>query len=95
MLIITFPFWIGILAALGGILAGVFGAVFGIIGGVFGAIAGIIGGVFGVIAGIIAWPFKMVFGWHDWSWWPHLHFNGFVIASLIILAVLISRRNKK
>jgi len=83
-LLITFPFWIGIIAAIGGIMAGVFGAVLGIIGGVFGA-----------IAGIISWPFKMFFGWHHWGWWPHVHINGFAVAAIVILAVLISSRNKK
>lgn len=81
LLLITFPFWIGIIALIGGILAGVFGAIFGIIGGVFGA-----------LSSIFTWPFKMLFGWHDW--WPHFHFNGFVMMALIILVVLISGRNR-
>ena len=82
LLLITFPFWIAILAAVGGILAGVFGAVFGIIGSVLGA-----------MGSIIAWPFKMLFG--HWHWFPHFHLNGFVIVAILLVVALIARQKSK
>jgi hypothetical protein len=95
LLLITFPFWIGIIAAVGGILAGVFGAIFGIAGGLLGAFFGVIGGLLSVIAEIISWPFKMLFGWHELDWWPHVHCNGFLVAALVILALVVSKRKAK
>jgi hypothetical protein len=83
LVLITFPFWIGAL-----------GIVFGVIGGVFGAIFGVFGSVFGALASLIALPFKFIFGWHDWNWGPHFHFNGFLVFSLIILLALIIRRKQ-
>jgi hypothetical protein len=59
VLILTFPFWIGLLGGLIGLFFGgigaAFGLVFGIIGGFFGIIGSIIGGAFS----IVTWPFHM------------------------------------
>ena len=75
----------------------------GIVGGMFGLIFGVIGLVFGLIGFIlksIAWIFSsithLLFGWHtefgfhEWHW----HFNGYVLAALIILIIAISQRKK-
>lgn len=84
ILIITFPFWIAIAAVLFGLVVGIFGGAIGIIGGIFGAIFGVIGAIFGGI-----------FGFHSWhiGWgWPHFHFNGFFFAMIIIVALVINKR---
>lgn len=84
LVLITFPFWIGFF----GMAAGIVG---GVLGGVFGAVFGAIGGLLGAFMGIITWPFKMIFG-HG-NWFPHI--NGYGIVVLIILAVVIAKRNSK
>jgi hypothetical protein len=84
LVLITFPFWIGFFGMAIGIVGGV-------IGGVFGAVFGALGGVIGAIMGIITWPFKMIFGHGDW--FPH--FNGYVIAALVILVVFMARKKSK
>jgi len=66
---------------------GLFGLLIGLIGGFFGVMVGFMG----AMVGIIAWPFKMIFG-HG-HWFPHI--NGYVIAAIIILIVLVSKRNQK
>jgi hypothetical protein len=84
LVLITFPIWIGLF----GLMVGTVGAV---IGGVFGAVFGVLGGLLGAIMGIITWPFKVIFG-HG-HWFPHI--NGYVIAALIILVLVIAKRNAK
>jgi hypothetical protein len=82
LLIITFPFWIGILGGLFGIIAGLFGAIIGIVAAVFGAIFGTIGAVFDIF---------------DWTSFPHIHipFRAFVIVAIVFAVVMISRSKKK
>lgn len=82
LLIITFPFWIGIVAGFFGILAGIFGAVIGVIAGVFGAVFGAIGSVFGIF---------------DWFSFPHIHLSGFkfFLVVAIIFAIVMMSRSKK
>lgn len=88
LIVFTFPFWIGILGGLFGIVVGVFGAVFGVIAGVFGAIIGVIGGLFG---GIFHWGW----GWphHGWAFgfWSGKLF-AIVLTMLIVFFVLIRPR---
>ena len=84
LLLFTFPLWFGI-------GMGLIGGAIGIVAGVFGAVFGVIGGIFGAI-------FHGIFGWghHDWHFFPHFHGNRFVwFAMIIIVAVLISTKNKK
>ena len=84
ILIITFPIWFAVGAALFGVVIGLFGVVIGVIAAIFG----------GLIA-LIALPFKLLFGWHSgWHWFPHIHYNGFVMIALIIVAALIVRGRK-
>ena len=83
LLIVTFPFWIGIIAGFFGLVAGLFGAVIGIIAGVFGAVFGAIGSVFGIF---------------DWFSYPHIHIGGFkffLVVALIFAIVMMSRSKKK
>lgn len=84
LVLITFPFWIGLFAA-------TVGTVGGVIGGVFGAVFGAIGGIIGALMGLITWPFKMLFG-HG-HWWPH--FNGYTVAVIVILVFLISKARNR
>jgi hypothetical protein len=82
--IFTFPLWFG----LG---MGLIGGAIGIVAGVFGAVLGAIGSIFGAL-------FHGIFGWghHDWHFFPHMHSNRFVwFAMIIIVAVLISKQNRK
>jgi len=74
LLILTFPFWIGL-----------FGIMMGLVGGFFGIVFGFMGAAFS----IIAWPFKTLFGFE------HFHINGVLIATIILLIVLVSRRKQK
>jgi hypothetical protein len=84
LILITFPFWIGVF----GFAVGTVG---GILGGVFGAVFGALGGVLGALMGLITWPFKMIFG-HG-HWFPH--FNGYTVAVIVIIALLIARKKSK
>jgi hypothetical protein len=82
--IFTFPLWFG----LG---MGLIGGAIGIVAGVFGAVLGAIGSIFGAL-------FHGIFGWwgHDWHFFPHMHGNRFAFfAFIIIVALIISKRNKK
>ena len=84
LLIITFPVWFAAGAAVLGIMAGL-----------AGAFIGIFGAIFGVLAAIIFLPFKLLFGGsHGWHWFPHLHFNGYVLLAVIIIAALIVKRRR-
>jgi len=81
LLIVTFPFWIGILGGLIGLIAGVFGAVVGIIAAVFGAVFGAIGSVFGVF---------------HWFPHIHISgFRFFIVVAIIFAIVMMSRSKKK
>jgi hypothetical protein len=81
IVIITFPVWIAVAAV-----------IFGAIVGIFGAMIGVIGAIFGALVAVIVLPFKLLFGWHSgWHWFPHFHFNGFVLAAIVITAALIVR----
>jgi hypothetical protein len=79
LVLITFPFWIGL-----------FAAVVGTVGGVFGAVFGVIGGLLGAFFGIITWPIKALFGHGDW--FPHI--NGYTIVVIAIVVYLISKSRK-
>lgn len=72
ILIIAFPFFIGLLGGAFGIVMGIFGAVIGVVTGVIGAMAGIIGGFFKLIFG---------FGFFGWNFFALL----FVTAILILI----------
>ena len=86
ILVITFPIWFAIGAAL-----------FGVIIGLFGAAIGTIAAIFGVCIAIIVLPFKLFFGWGDHSFhFPFFHTNnGFMILILIVIALIIVQRGKK
>ena len=84
ILIITFPIWFAVGAAL-----------FGVVMGLFGVAIGVIAAIFGGLIALIALPFKLLFGWHTgWHWFPHFHFNGFVLFAVFIVAALIVRGRK-
>jgi hypothetical protein len=85
ILIITFPFWIGILGGLFGLIVGAIGAVFGILGAVFGAVFGGIGALFGALFNG-HWGIPMVFA-----------FGGklMIIAMIVAVVVLITRAPRK
>jgi len=89
ILVFTFPLWFGL-----GL--GFIGLVVGLIVGAIGIVAGVFGAIIGVIAGIFKAIFQGIFGWgHHWNFFPHIHFNGFVFFSIIIVvALLISKRKK-
>ncbi len=85
VLIITFPFWIGILGGLFGLIVGAIGAAFGIVGAVFGAVFGGIGALFGgLFHGNWGFPFFFAFGG-----------KLMVIALVIAVVVLITRSPQK
>jgi hypothetical protein len=84
LVLITFPFWIGLFAM-------VVGTVGGIIGGVFGAVFGALGGLLSALMSLITWPFKVIFG-HG-PWFPHI--NGYVVVIMVLVALLIAKRKSK
>ena len=84
LVLITFPFWIGI-------FAGAMGIVGGVLGGVFGVVFGTIGSLFSALVGLITLPFKMLFGHNPWG--PH--FNGYTFAVIVILVFLISKSRNR
>ncbi len=86
ILIITFPVWFTIAAAL-----------FGVVVGLASVVVGVIAAIFGVMIALIALPFKLIFGWGHWGWhWiPHFHYNGFIFIALVIAATLIVRGRKQ
>lgn len=90
ILIFTFPIWIGLLAGGFGLIMGIFGGILGIIGGIFGAIFGVIGSVFGAIFGIFDWSWG-----HSHTFFPHVHFNGYAMAAIVIVAILILNKRKE
>src|SRR5436190_15740287 len=85
IIVITFPVWIAIIAA-----------IFGVFVGIFGAMIGVVAAIFGALVAVIVVPFKLLFGWHSgWHWFPHFHFNGFLLGAIIIAAALIVRGKQK
>ena len=81
LLIITFPFWLGILGGLFGLIAGAIGTVVGIIGTVIGAVFGGIGAVFGIF---------------DWFPDFHISgFRFFIVVAIIFAVVMMSRSGKR
>ncbi|MCU0397093.1 MAG: hypothetical protein MUC73_03220 [Cyclobacteriaceae bacterium] len=92
LIVLTFPFWIGIAGGIFGLVAGLFGAAIGVMAGIFGAIAGVFGAIFGIIGKLFGWLFGGLFNFHVF---PHIHFPGPVTFLLIILVIaLIVRSNK-
>jgi MFS family permease len=88
ILVITFPVWIALAAVVFGLTVGIFGGLIGLVGGIFGAIMGLIGSLFGLIFGS---P-DLHFGWD----WPDFHFNRYVFfALLIVVALVISKRQRR
>ncbi len=89
LLLLTVPLCIGI-------AGGLFGLVFGVIGAVIGLFFALIGGIFKCIAWIFSSMMHLLFGWHsDFGFHPwHWHFNGYVLAALIVLIIAISQRKK-
>jgi hypothetical protein len=89
VLVITFPIWFAIGAAL-----------FGLTIGLLGAIVGIVAGLFGLMIGLIALPFKLLFGWGDSGWHtdfglPFFHTNnGFMIIVLLVIAFILFRKGR-
>lgn len=84
LVLITFPFWIGLF----GLAIGTVGAIFG---SVFGAIFGTLGHLLGAFFSMITWPIRAIFG--GGSWFPHV--NGYTVAVIVILIVLISKSKNK
>ena len=86
-LFLTFPFWIGIVGGLFGIIMGIGGAIIGIIAGIIGAIVGLIGGIFGF------------FSWGDYDYSFHFpffpSFKTLLFIAVIAAIVIISKSKKK
>lgn len=76
-----------------GVGAGLIGLIFGLIGGLIGLVAGLIGAVFGGIAWIFKSIFHLFFGWGH-SDFGSFHFNGFLVAALIITLLVVATRKK-
>lgn len=87
VLIITFPIWFAVGAAL-----------FGVVVGLFGAAIGVIAAIFGALVAVIVLPFKFIFGWGHWGWhdWGPFHHdhNGLWIIAFVIVVALIVRGRK-
>jgi hypothetical protein len=73
-----------------GVIGGIFGIVAGIFGGIIGIIASIIGGIAGAIGGLFGWIFGGDF-WH----YGFFHWNGFTIAALVVLIVIIAKSKRR
>jgi uncharacterized membrane protein len=84
LLVITFPIWIAVLAAL-----------FGVVVGLFGAAIGIVAAIFGACIAMIAIPFKFFFGWGDFHFPFFQTGNGFVILLLLIVAFVLVQKGRK
>ncbi len=84
LLVLTFPIWFALFAALFGVVVGLFGAAIGIIAAIFGA---------GIA--IIALPFKLLFGFGDFHFPFFQTGNGFVILLLLIVAFVLVQRGRK
>jgi hypothetical protein len=84
LLVLTFPIWFALLAAL-----------FGVVVGLFGAAIGVIAAIFGASVAIIALPFKLLFGFGDFHFPFFQTGNGFVILLLLIVAFVLVQRGRK
>jgi hypothetical protein len=88
LLLLTLPLMIG----LGG---GLFGLAFGLIGGLIGLIFGLFGAIVGAIAWIFKSIFHLLFGWHAGFGHHHwFHFNGYVVAAILVLIFVAALRGK-
>ena len=88
-LLLALPLAIG----LGG---GLFGLAIGLIGGLIGLLFGIFGAIIGAIAWILKTIFHLLFGWHMGFGHHHwFHFNGYLVAAIIILIFAVAHRRKK
>lgn len=91
VLVLTFPLWfglgIGLLGLIIGLLGGMVGLVFGLIGGLIGAVAWAIKGVFSLLFG---WSYESPFHFNV----DFFEFNGWAVAALVLLIVLIARNKK-
>lgn len=91
ILVLTFPLWFGL-----GI--GLFGLLVGLLGGMVGLIFGLIGGLIGAVAWVIKGFFSLLFGWAYASPFDFdgdfFDFNGWAVAAVVLLIVLISRNKK-
>lgn len=90
--VLLFPFVIGIIGGILGLIGSVIGGIFGLAGGFLGAAFGFIGGIFGAIFGLIGWIFNGIFSWHG----PFVFFqwNVFTITVLVFVILLLSRSKK-
>lgn len=84
LLVLTFPIWFALLAAL-----------FGVVIGLFGAVIGIIAAIFGASIAVIALPFKLLFGFGDFHFPFFQTGNGFVILLLLIVAFVLVQKGRK
>ena len=88
VILITFPIWMALIAGGFGIVAGIFGAILGIIFGFFGALFGALGMAFNMLfGGIFSWDGPSIH-------FPHVHWNGFGIAAIIIALAIVVRGRK-
>lgn len=76
------------------IMFGVIGAIFGVVAGIFGGIIGIIASIFGGIAGAIGGMFGWIFG-GDFLHVGFFHWNGFTIAAIIVLIIIVVKSKRR
>jgi hypothetical protein len=55
ILVLTFPFWIGLAGGVLGLIGGLFGLLTGLIAGAFGLLAALMGGILGGIGSLFSW----------------------------------------
>lgn len=91
IVLFTFSIWMGLVAGGFGLIVGLFAAVFGVMAGAIGAIFGVIGYILkAIFGGIFNW------GWTDSHiFFPHFHFNGYAIAAIIIVTLLVIRKKRQ
>ena len=88
LVLITFPFWIGILGAAFGLVVGAFGAVIGVFGAMIGAIFGGIGALIGAIFNWGDWDHFGEFGFHFWNG----KFFAIMLVTLLVALAIRPRR---
>lgn len=76
-----------------GIAGGFFGLIMGLIGGIIGFVFATIGALFSGIAWIFSGLFHLLFGWTGHH--HGFHFNGYLIAAIIIAVIALSTHKKK
>ncbi len=86
ILILTFPFWIGIAGGIVGLVAGAFGLVIGLVAGAFGLFAGLIGGMFG----FVGWVFDGIFDMHPFNFVV----SPFLLLLFIVAIVMVFKRKQ-